>query len=152
MTGWTASSLARLVGIPVPTVSSWVRLGLITPEHVGRGRGGHVIGLTGLMELLAVIELRQAGFDTRDIRRAVENLRSLSGQTCPLARLTLLIAGNDIAWRDAGEFADTAVSALRKPGQRLLILPIGEQHEALIRQLEGRAGDSEAVGETAVRA
>jgi DNA-binding transcriptional MerR regulator len=79
MAGWTARALARQTGIPAATVSKWVTSDLITPEQYGRGRGGHIIGLSGLMELLAVQELSAAGFSMQAIRRAVENLRQLSG-------------------------------------------------------------------------
>jgi hypothetical protein len=92
------------------------------------------------MELLAVVELRQAGFSTPAIRRAVENLRHLSGEDRPLARLTLVVSGSDIAWKDAHELRGVALSALHQPGQRLMIFPVGERHLELLHQL-GEAGD-----------
>ena len=136
MAGWTARSLARLTGVPVPTLASWVSSGLITPEQYGRGRGGHTIGVSGLLELAAIIELKKAGFSLRSIRRTVENLRDLSGHTRPLAGLTLVVDGGDIAWKDAGEFSTMPISALYKPGQRLMILPVGERHAEMLYQLE----------------
>src|SRR5689334_9431373 len=125
MAGWTARELARLTGVPAPTVASWISGGLITPEHYGRGRGGHVIGLSGLMELLAIAELRQVGFSLQAVRRAVENLRELSGHAHPLAGLTLLVIGRDIVWKDESEISEMKISALHKPGQRLMVFPIG---------------------------
>ena len=136
MTGWTARALARLTGVPAPTVTSWIASGLVTPEHMGRGRGGHLIGVSGLMELLTVIELRNAGLSLRDIRRSVEHLRAMAEEPRPLARLSLVVSGSDIAWRDDSEVSTVAVSALRKPGQRLMVFPMGEKHAELAKLLE----------------
>lgn len=139
MAGWTARALARQTGVPAATVASWVTNGLVTPERYGRGRGGHVIGVSGLLELLAVLELRDAGFSGQAIRRAVENLRQLSGHERPLVRLTLIVSGKDIAWKDALELSDVTISALHKPGQRLMIFPVGERHAEILYQLQALA-------------
>lgn len=138
--GWTARALARQIGLPAATVASWVTSNLVCVEQYGRGRGGHVIGITGLLELLAVVELRQAGFPLQSIRRAVDNLRGLSGYDRPLSRLTLVVNGKDIAWKDSNELTDITISALRQPGQRLMVFPIGENHSELLYQL--RRADS----------
>jgi len=132
---WTARELARITEIPTPTVSYWVNAGLITPSQYGRGRGGHKIGVLGLIELLTIIELRASGVSLRDIRRAVENLRQISGERRPLASLTLVVVDDDILWIDGEELNSLPVSALRKPGQRVLIFPIGEKHTLLIQKL-----------------
>ena len=136
--GWTARALARQIELPPATVASWIASDLVSAEQYGRGRRGHVVGISGLLELLAVIELRQAGFPLQAIRRAVANLRELTGQDRPLARLTLLVSGKDIVWRDSNELTDVTISALQQPGQRLMVFPIGEQHSELLRQLESR--------------
>jgi DNA-binding transcriptional MerR regulator len=128
--------LSRLAGVPAPTLVNWIASGLITPDRFGRGRGGHSIGVSGLLELVTIIELKSAGFSMQAIRRAVENLRALSGTTRPLADLTLLVYGRDLVWKDAKELADTPISALQKPGQRLMLLPIGQQHQAMLQRLE----------------
>jgi DNA-binding transcriptional MerR regulator len=136
MVGWTARALARQTGVPAATVASWVTSGLVTPEQYGRGRGGHIIGVSGLLELLAVVELRQAGVPMQAIRRAVENLRQLSGHERPLARLTLIVSGKDIVWKDALELSGVTISALHKPGQRLMVFPVGEIHTEMLLQLQ----------------
>lgn len=139
MVGWTARALARMTGVPAPTLISWVSNGLITPIHFGRGRRGHTIGVVGLMELLAIIELRHAGIPMQSIRRAVDNLRELSGHDRPLAQLTLVVNGGDVAWKDSDELSTVPISALHKPGQRLMIFPIGEQHTVMLHQLQASA-------------
>ncbi|MCE5199920.1 MAG: MerR family transcriptional regulator [Armatimonadota bacterium] len=132
VTGCTARELGRRLGLPVTTLISWVKLGLVTPERLGRGRHGHFIGGSGLMETLAVINLRNAGFSTQEIRKAVENLRGLSGQERPLVGLVLVVSGNDIAWRDGDEVLSSMVSALQQPGQRLMLFPVGATWSALL--------------------
>ena len=136
MAGWTARALARQTGVPATTVALWISNGLVTPEHYGRGRGGHIIGVSGLLEFIAVVELREAGFSGQAVRRAVDNLRQLSGYERPLARLTLLVNGKDIVWKDAHDLDGVTLSALHQPGQRLMVFPVGEKHAELLRQLE----------------
>jgi len=125
-----------MTDIKIPTLLHWVESGLVNPDQRGRGRGGHSIGIAGLMELLAVSELRHAGFSLQEIRRAVDNLRELTGHERPLAKLTLVVSGNDIAWKDAEELADIPMSALHYPGQRLMVLPVGKMHSDLVERLQ----------------
>ena len=138
MAGWTARELARQTEIPATTVASWITSGLVTPERYGRGRGGHVIGASGLLEFTAVLELKDAGFSVQAIRRVVENLRQLSGHERPLASLVIVVNGKDIAWKDAHEISGIVLSALHNPGQRLMVFPISEKHAELLRRLELR--------------
>jgi|GEM_PF-2095702 len=142
-TGWTARELAQLTGVPTPTLSTWISSGLVSPEHYGRGRRGHTIGIMGLLELLAVIELRQAGFSLQAVRRAIETVRKLSGHEHPLAHLTLVIVGKDIAWKESDEISQAMVSTLVQPGQRLMLFPIGEKHAHLMEQLEAQSDTQE---------
>jgi hypothetical protein len=88
------------------------------------------------MELLAVAELKAAGFSTQAIRRAIANLRDLTGHARPLARLTLIVAGGDLVWRDMADVEHSEISVLRRPGQRLMVFPVGEAHASLLDQLE----------------
>ena len=135
MAGWTARELARHVGVPANTVTSWIQSGLVTPDVLRRGRGGHEIGGAGLLELLTVLELRNAGISVQAIRRAVENLHHLTGHDRPLARLTLIVQGDDIIWKHTQEIEETPISALHHPGQRLMIFPVGERHQTLLDEL-----------------
>ena len=136
MAGWTSRELARQTKRPAATVASWISSGLITPDQRRRGRGGHVIGIAGLFELMAVLELKDAGFTTQSIRRAVDNLRELSGYDRPLSRLNIVVDGMDILWKDGDELSEVTISALHTPGQRLMVFPIGERHAEMLHQLE----------------
>jgi len=142
MTGWTARELARQTNVPASTVAFWVTDGLVTPERKGRGRGGHMIGLAGLMELLAIVELRRAGFSLQAIQRAVENLRAISGHPRPLAHYLLVVRGSDIAWVDGDDLSGMTFSVLQQPGQRLMIFPIGQWHEEISQRLHSRDADA----------
>lgn len=135
MNGWTARALAEHTDTPPTTLSTWISDGLVAVEEAGVGRTGHTIGVMGLLELLAVKQLRGAGFSLQAIRKTVDNLRALSGEDRPLARLTLVVHGDDIIWRDAGDIDGVTVSAFRRPGQRLMVFPLGEAHADLVEQL-----------------
>ena len=135
MAGWTAREIARCTGVPANTVTSWIQSGLITPDVMRWGRAGHEIGVSALLELLAVIELRNAGLSMQAIRRAVENLRQLTGRKRPLTHFTLVVQGNDIIWRHSEDVEEAPISALHSPGQRLMIFPIGVQHQSLLAVL-----------------
>ncbi len=128
--------MARRLEMAPQTLTYWIQTGLVVPDEYGHGRRGHVIGVNGLMELLTVKELREAGFALQEVRRAVENLRRLTGDARPLVRLTLVAAGRDIAWTDRSDVPSAAASALQRPGQRLMVFPVGEMHARLLIRLE----------------
>lgn len=93
----------------------------------------------GLLELLTVKGLREEGIPLKSVRRAVEVLRGLTGQDRPLARLVLVIDGNDITLRDGD---DGMVSALRWPTQRVMTFPIGPEHAKLLAEIEAESEDT----------
>lgn len=130
--------MARHVGVPANTVTSWIQSGLVTPDTLRRGRAGHEIGGAGLLELLAVLELRNADISVQAIRRAVDNLHQLTGHDRPLARLTLIVQGDDIIWKHTEEVEEAPISALHHPGQRLMIFPVGQRHQTLLDELSRR--------------
>ena len=134
-TGWSVRALAQLLGIPVSTASYWVISGLVTVERRGRGRGGHTICIAGLREMVTVMELRNAGISLQAVQRAVEELRRLTSEDRPLAQLMVVAIGDDVVWHEEGDPA-AFVSAHRRPGQRVLMVPVGEATADLQRRLE----------------
>jgi hypothetical protein len=92
------------------------------------------LGITGLLELIAVRDLRDAGIPTRAIRRAVKHLREATGHRHPLSQLILLVVGDDIVVRSADD-EESWVSALRHPTQRVMVFPIGDEHRKLVAEL-----------------
>lgn len=139
MAAWTAREIARHLGVPANTVTSWIKSDLVTPDVLRRGRAGHEIGVSALLELLTVVEMRNAGISIGAIRRAVENLRRITGHERPLAHLTLVVQGDDIVWRHSEEVEEAQISALHHPGQRLMIFPLGERHHSLVTELSCRS-------------
>ena len=149
MAGWTVRELARQMDLKPQTISGWINAGLVSLEERRMGRPGYVVGLQGIMELLTVAKLREIGFDNKKIKRVVANLRTWSGEAHPLAALTLVVRGQDIAWRPTAEISHMEVSALQQPGQMLLVFPFGELHEGLVQQLS-QSAEREAESEELV--
>jgi DNA-binding transcriptional MerR regulator len=137
---WSARALGRRIGIPHATVSHWISIGLIEPARRGRGRRGHDLGIAGLLELLAVRNLRDAGISVRAIRRAVEHLRDVTGHRRPLSHLILLVVGDDVLVRESGD-EESWVSVLRNPTQRVMVFPIGGEHRRLLEALSSPSAD-----------
>lgn len=121
LSSWTAKAVADHLGVSAQRVSSWITAGLVEPARRGRGRRGHDLGVTGLLEALAVRDLQDAGFATREVRRAVETLRGLSGEDRPLSKVCVAVFGDDVMIRDEDEL----VSLLRHPAQRVMLFRIG---------------------------
>ena len=134
-TGWSVRALADLLGIPATTAGYWVNSGLVATERRGRGRAGHTIGLQGLREMVAVMELRGAGISLQGVQRAVEELRQITNEERPLSNLIVVAIGDDVVWHE-GDDPTALVSAHRQPGQRILIVPVGEATAELQRRLE----------------
>lgn len=140
MSTWSARAVAKQVGLPSSTLSYWIRSELVRPDEFGRGRRGHSIGVTGLLEIIAVRDLRDVGMSTSLIRRAVENLRAITGLDRPLAPLRLVVLGDDVTVLDQD---DLPVSILRHPTQRVMVFPIGEEHAKVLNGLNEGARSSE---------
>lgn len=132
--GWTARTLAKQLELPPSTLSHWITTGLVEPEERGRGRRGHNIGVSGLLELVAVSQLREAGIPVPSIRQVIENLRSLTGHERPLATVLLVVVGNDVIVEDVID-PSLLTSVLQRPTQRVMVFPIGEQHAQLLDEL-----------------
>lgn len=131
---WSAAELAEYLGVPASTLTYWVAAGLISPDKAGRGRAGHSIGLLGLLEALAVKELRGSGVSLQAIRKVVGNLQELFKEKRPLAKLTLVVYGDDVQVKVNGVDSNR-VSALIRPGQSVMIFPLGEAYEGKVKEL-----------------
>lgn len=143
---WSARALGRRLEVPSATVSHWISVGLIEPARRGRGRRGHDLGIAGLLELLAVRDLRDAGISVRAIRRVVEHLRDITGHRRPLSHLILLVVGDDVLVRESGD-EESWVSVLRNPTQRVMVFPIGGEHRRLLETLPAPSADDPYLSE-----
>ena len=86
--------------------------------------------------MVTVMELRNAGISLQAVQRAVEELRRLTREDRPLSQLMVVAIGDDVVWYEEGDPA-AFVSAHRRPGQRVLLVPVGEATAELQRRLEG---------------
>lgn len=132
---WTARELSGFIKVPVSTLTYWVAAGLVTPDESGKGRGGHKIGLLGLLEALAVKELRRSDVPLQKIREVAANLKRLFDQNRPLARLTLIVYGDDVIVMENG-IDNKGISAYLKPGQSVMIFPLGEAYVQKVEEVE----------------
>ena len=85
--------------------------------------------------MVAVMELRNAGISLQGVQRAVADLRKLTSEERPLTQLMVVAIGDDVVWHEGGDPA-ALVSAHRQPGQRILIVPVGEVTAELHNRLE----------------
>ena len=120
--GWSVRALAHLLGIPGSTASYWVNSGLVTAERRGRGRAGHTIGLQGLREMVAVMELRGAGISLQAVQRAVEELRRLTSEDRPLSQLIVVATGDDVVWHE-GETPERWLALIVSRGSASSLCP-----------------------------
>jgi hypothetical protein len=110
-------------------------VGLVSVELRRQGRKGYVLGLTGLMELITIEELRRRGFGLQT-RKAVERLREY-GKTRPLGSAVLMIRGGSLRWEHADDVRAVLQSiALDQPGELLFVFPAGEAYARLARELQ----------------
>ena len=144
--GWSIRAVARSLGLPHSTVAQWIASGLVEPVSRARGRVGYCIGWRGLLEVLAVRDLRSAGFLVQDIHRAVKNVREMMDQEHPLVGITLVIVGDDVLVRSED---DSYFSALRRPTQRVMVFPIGNEHAQLVAVLTDESEQTALVIESA---
>jgi DNA-binding transcriptional MerR regulator len=134
---WNARELARLMGVPPTTLIAWLKSGVVTPERAagGRGRHGHKIGLSGLVELVTVVQLRAVGFSMQKIKAAVKELKEMTGEGRPLSgKLTLVFADGELGWRPTGMAEDMAVSAMRSR-QVFMLFPIEQLTTDLLAKM-----------------
>ena len=80
------------------------------------------------------MELRNAGISLQAVQRAVEELRQITSEERPLSHLMVVAIGDDVVWHEGGD-PTAMVSAKRQPGQRILIVPVGEATAELQRRL-----------------
>ena len=152
MAGWSVRALAASLGIANSSLAYWVDGGLVIPDKKGRGKRGHTIGLSGLLETLTVRELRDAGFSLQKIRKAVEVLKASERVTRPLATLVVVARGDDIVveYSDADETEKMLISALHSPGQRLMVFPIGAVYEHAVETMRADPPHSSRVAQVFV--
>jgi len=120
------SSLAsKLTGVSTTNLENWARRGVLTPSITAARTHGvsRVYSFRDLVAIRTIGELQRAGFTVRQIGRVVDYLRKRKGlSTADVLASTLLVTdGHDVYEADG----EARTSTYRKPGQAVLLLPLG---------------------------
>lgn len=138
-TVYPSGQASRLTGVPIGTLDRWRKSG-VAPATGKRppGRRGQTswYAWSDLVNLRAAARLRSAGVPVRRIERVVAELRKLHIEGHPLARVRLVVVGDDVL---RVESERQLVSILRRPGQLALslIVAIGDIERDLRAGLRG---------------
>ncbi len=128
---------AELTGVPVGTLSYWVKTGLIRPkEMTGEGRGRrHRFSMLNLIEVMTVSRLRTRGLPMQRLRRAVEAIDERIDVERPLAMLTLVTDGEELF--QIVEGADELAEVIRcHDGQAVFAIALDEIIEEVRKSVE----------------
>jgi DNA-binding transcriptional MerR regulator len=135
--GFPTPIAAKLTGVSIDNLDKWYRTGFLVPSVADAPSRGvsRIYGFRDLVAIRVVLELREQGISLQSLRRVVEYLRSRKGLTSAseaLASSTLISDGQDVYEIEG----DARISALRRPGQRMLLMfPLGE----LVTELRAKA-------------
>jgi DNA-binding transcriptional MerR regulator len=135
--GFPTPIAAKLTGVSMGNLDKWYRTGFLIPSVADAPSRGvsRVYGFRDLVAIRVVLELRDQGISLQSLRRVVEYLCSRKGLTSTseaLASSTLISDGEDVYEVEG----DARISALRRPGQRMLLMvPLGE----LVTELRAKA-------------
>ncbi len=96
--GYTSAEVARLLGLSVGRIRSYVRAGFLAPDRVGRGRLR--FSFQDLVLLRAAKELVEKRVAPRRVRAALAKLRSDLPQGRPLSGLSISADAGRVVVRD----------------------------------------------------
>lgn len=115
----TLSEAAERIGVPQPTLTRWVKSGLVRPpDYVGRQRVPVNVTPKCLREFSMLAQLREAGVSFQALRRAAKYLRGLGQNPFSSGRFAVLKGGELVKLCDEG----AAVELIKQPGQMVLLL------------------------------
>jgi tetratricopeptide (TPR) repeat protein len=141
--GYTTREVAEVLGLPVSTILSWTRRGLITPSR--GARGAYVFSFPDIVLLRTARALLDADVPARRIRLALEALRDQLPVGRPLSAVRISAVGDRVlvqdesgAWEpDSGQLhIDFAVSELAEAA-----VPVARRALAERRGDEGMTAD-----------
>jgi DNA-binding transcriptional MerR regulator len=134
--GFPTPIAAKLTGVSVATLDNWDRRGFLKASI--QAAGGHgvsrVYSFRDLIAIRIARDLKHEGIPLQALRRVVTYLCARKGlkPADALASTNLITDGRDV-YAVAG---DVTISALRRPGQRMLLMvPLGE----LVAELQAKA-------------
>lgn len=141
-TTFSAGQAAKITGLKYRALDYMAKTGLVVPAIDAAGKGTQrQYSFRDLVALRTIRDLRAAGISLQASRRVVAWLQVAKGLTSTTEALVTSVLVVDPTGKKEVYFrdGDTAVSALRSPGQAALaiVVPIGE----LIREVQ-RAVDA----------
>jgi tetratricopeptide (TPR) repeat protein len=98
LTAYTTRDVAELIGLPVSSVRSWVRSGILSPERGPRGE--FRFSFRDLVLLKAIRELLEADISPRQLRRSLDSLRAELPSGRPLTSVRIMADGERVVVRD----------------------------------------------------
>jgi DNA-binding transcriptional MerR regulator len=141
--GYTPSQVSKLVGLPLRTLDSWDRSGLIKPSlRQSRGRGGvREYHFNDLIALKIAVKLRTKGISIQSVRKIMDYLNQRYRNDFYLSN-TLLVADNTNVYEPQNDVE--LLSLLKKPGQCVFIFaldvrPIREELSNRIKEIRSAA-------------
>jgi DNA-binding transcriptional MerR regulator len=143
---------SKLSGVPITTMNRWRESGLAPAT------GKRPPGLRGqtswysfadVLNLRAAARLRAAGVPVSRIERVVVELRKLDLEGHPLARVRLVVLGDDVLRVESDR---QLVSVLKQPGQfALAVIALGDLEQELRRDTEASKAKPATVWKTSPR-
>jgi DNA-binding transcriptional MerR regulator len=132
--GFTTELAARLTGVTTEVLENWSRSKFLRPSVPAPRRGvSATYSFQDVVAIRVACSLRDEGISLQSLRKVVAFLcseKGLKSTTEALSSSQLITDGRDVfKVVDVGKAVGKAIilSALRKPGQRmLLIVPLGE--------------------------
>ena len=121
---YTMTQAATLAGVPQPTVSRWVKAGVIRPAGYIRRRGAPAaFGEKELRELRTLSALRGAGLSSQALRRAADKLRSWGHNPYSAGLTAFAVIAGKKGTKELVEIIkpDKAMTVTGTPGQLLLV-------------------------------
>lgn len=117
-TGYSTREVSEVLGLPVSTILSWARAGLLDPR---RGpRGAYFFSFQDIALLRQARELLASDVSPRRLRRALETLREQLPPGRPLSALHLTSLGGAVMIREGGRIWEAGSGqmqlALAEPG------------------------------------
>ena len=140
--GFITEVAAKLGGVSIDVLEKWDSSKLLCPSVPAPRRGiSRRYTFRDVIAMRVLRELREGGIAGESLRRVVKYLRSRKGLSATevLASTSLITDGHDVYEVEG----DVLLSALRRPGQRLLfVLALDElvtELQVKARALEGAA-------------
>jgi len=133
--GFAIEVAASLGGVTRDMLANWDRTGFLLPSVAAKRRGvARRYSFRDVVAIRVVGELRAKGITHQALRKVVEYLCARTGlsPTEAIAATNIVTDGHDLYEVNG----DVSVSALRRPGQRmLLVVPLDE----LVTELQAKA-------------